>query len=127
VRERTLPPTVPRTTFVCAMTTEVSVSLLQFLDDDGRQWQVWDTRPTAPVAKVGSPSVDAAESPSDKATEFPLLSRKREAGWLTFTAADERRRLSPIPDAWELADETSLRAFLKTADKIVGKDANLAP
>jgi len=47
--------------------------------------------------------------------------------WLTFTAADERRRLSPIPDAWELADETSLRAFLKTADKIAGKDANLAP
>jgi len=52
---------------------------------------------------------------------------RHSAGWLTFTAADERRRLSPIPDAWELADETSLRAFLKTADKIVGKDANLAP
>jgi len=104
----------------------VSVSLREFLDDDGQQWQVWDTRPATPVANVDSSSVDAAKSPSDKATDFPLLSRKREAGWLTFTAVDERRRLSPIPDAWETADETSLRAFLKTADKIAAKDADLA-
>ncbi len=103
------------------------MSLREFLDDDGQEWQVWDTRPAMPVANVDSSSVDAAKSPSDnKATEFPLLSRKREAGWLTFTAVDERRRLSPIPDAWESADETSLRAVLKTADKIPGKDAELA-
>ena len=103
------------------------MSLLQFLDDDGQEWQVWDTRPATPVANVDLSSADAARSTSNKATEFPLLSRKREAGWLTFTAVDERRRLSPIPDAWELADETSLRALLKTADKIAGKDADLAP
>ena len=101
--------------------------LRDFLDDGGQEWHVWETRPTTSAANIGSSGEDDAGSPSDKPTEFPLLSKKREAGWLTFTAANERRRLSPIPDDWELADETSLRTFLKTADRIASKDADLAP
>jgi len=54
--------------------------------------------------------------------EIPRLSKKREHGWLTFTAPSERRRLSPIPEQWETADEPSLRAMLAAADRVAGVD-----
>jgi hypothetical protein len=87
------------------------VALREFVGDDGQEWQVWDTRPT-----VSPPNVKA----SAPATfgEVPRISKKREAGWLTFTAAAGRRRLSPIPEDWETADETSLKAMLAAADRI---------
>jgi hypothetical protein len=94
------------------------MALREFVGDDGQNWQVWDTRPTTPAGD--SPRGDAREGPVEKATELPLISKKREAGWLTFTSTAERRRLSPIPDDWERADETSLRALARAADRIAG-------
>ena len=85
--------------------------LREFAGDDGREWQVWDTRPT-----VAPPNVDP--STPDPVGEIPRISKKREGGWLTFTTAGDHRRLSPIPDDWETADETSLRTMLAGADRI---------
>ena len=91
------------------------MALREFVGDDGQEWQVWDTRPT-----ISSPNAD--ESAPPKAGEFPRFSKKREDGWLTFTAAVDRRRLSPIPEDWETADEASLRAMLAAADRTTGVD-----
>ena len=91
------------------------MALRGFVGDDGQEWQVWDTRPS-----ISSPNAD--ESASPKAGEFPRFSKKREDGWLTFTAAVDRRRLSPIPEDWETADEASLRAMLAAADRTTGVD-----
>ena len=91
------------------------MALRGFVGDDGQDWQVWDTRPT-----VGSPNVESP--PPGMVGEFPRFSKKREAGWLTFTAAADRRRLSPIPEDWETADEMRLRAMLAAADRISGAD-----
>jgi hypothetical protein len=93
--------------------TEVAVALRGFVGDDGQEWQVWDTRPTIE-------SSNAIHLASDTVGEVPRISKKREGGWLTFTAGNDRRRLSPIPDDWETADETSLRAMAAAADRVAG-------
>jgi len=97
---------------------EVSMALRAFVGPDGREWQVWDTRPTTPAPNVRSPGASSTARPFDTGSEFGRVSKKREGGWLTFTAETERRRLSPIPDEWEQADETALRALLAAADPI---------
>ena len=91
------------------------MALREFVGDDGQEWQVWETRPTIASPDV-NPSVPASVD------ELPRLSKKREGGWLTFTAAASRRRLSPIPEDWETADEPSLRAMLAAADRIAEVD-----
>ena len=91
------------------------MALREFVGDDGQEWQVWETRPT-----ISSPN--AERSAPTTVGEIPRLSKKRERGWLTFKAAADRRRLSPVPDDWETADESSLRAMLAAADRIAGGD-----
>ena len=91
------------------------MTLRGFVGDDGQEWEVWDTRPTN-----ASPNVNRFGP--DTVGEFPRFSKKREGGWLTFTAAADRRRLSPIPQDWETADETSLRAMLAAADRVADAD-----
>lgn len=91
------------------------MALRGFVGDDGQEWQVWDTRPA-----IASPNVKPA-SP-ELFGDVPRISSKRVGGWLTFTAPGDRRRLSPIPDEWETADDSSLRAMLASADRIDGAD-----
>jgi hypothetical protein len=93
----------------------VTVALREFVGDDGLDWQVWETRPTIPPPNV-------ERSAPDLPGEIPRLSKKREHGWLTFTAAGDRRRLSPVPADWETADESTLRALLAVADRIAAAD-----
>ncbi len=95
------------------------MALRGFVGDDGQEWQVWDTRPAIPSPNVDASDATHAGPPSDKVADFSRFSKKREGGWLTFTTPHERRRLSPIPDHWESADEASLRALLAVADRIV--------
>ena len=91
------------------------MALREFVGDDGQEWQVWETRPT-----IASPNVKPSVPTS--VDDLPRVSKKREAGWLTFTAAASRRRLSPIPEDWETADEPSLRVMLAAADRIADVD-----
>ena len=94
------------------------MALRGFVGEDGQEWQVWDTRPTIPSPNVDASVANSAAAPAADTADFALISKKREGGWLTFTTARERRRLSPIPDDWESADEASLRALLAVADRI---------
>ena len=98
------------------------MALRAFVGPDGREWQVWDTRPTGPTSTVRSPGASSTAPPFDTGSDFGRVSKKREARWLTFTAETERRRLSPIPAEWEQGDETALRALLAAADPITTKD-----
>ena len=90
------------------------MGLRDFVGDDGKAWQVWDTHPTVP-----SPNAKRASEP---AAEIARISKKRERGWLTFTADADRRRLSPIPKDWETADESRLNTMLAAADHITESD-----
>jgi hypothetical protein len=100
--------------------TGAMVALRGFIGSDGQEWQVWDTRLAKPAPRVDSSDSRSGATDSERVIDFGRVSKKREDGWLTFTAANERARLSPIPDDWESADETALRAYLAAADRIVG-------
>ena len=96
------------------------MALRGFVGDDGQDWQVWDTRPTIPSPNVDASDANSPAAPPTDMADFALISKKREGGWLTFTTAHERRRLSPIPDGWDSADDAMLRALLAVADRIGG-------
>ena len=98
------------------------MALRGFVGDDGQEWTVWDTRPAIPSPNVDASDADSPAAPAVDIADFARISKKREGGWLTFTAASERRRLSPIPDDWESADDATLRALLAVADRIAGAE-----
>jgi hypothetical protein len=60
-------------------------------DQDGTLWSVWDVMPQIQQV-VGL-----------------------ENGWLCFESRSEKRRLSPIPDAWHELDERRLMGLLASA------------
>lgn len=96
------------------------MALREFVGNDGQEWQVWDTRPTMPPPNVDASDANSPSAPATDIVDFARISKKREGGWLSFSTPRERRRLSPIPDGWESADEATLRALLAVADRIAG-------
>jgi hypothetical protein len=105
-----------------------------FVDRDGIQWNVWDTRPQWADRRVNP---DRRVTPVDDDTvDPPVLERRRCAdrrqgvsdglrrvklgggmsgGWLTFESERERRRLSPIPAGWEDAPQNELAGLCARA------------
>jgi hypothetical protein len=73
-----------------------------FTDAGGVRWQVWATTPMR----------------GDVRPQFA-------SGWLAFESEAERRRLAPIPRAWEDAGDGGLRDFLAQAVPVV-RDAGAA-
>jgi hypothetical protein len=68
-------------------------------DSSGAPWQIWAVRPTR------------RDGVRTLATEF-------QHGWLAFErlgGPGEKRRLAPIPDAWEDGAERDLLALLAAA------------
>jgi hypothetical protein len=81
------------------------VPVREFHDDAGKVWTVWTTFPRS----------DANVRPQYR------------RGWLSFQCDDQRRRLVPIPESWEAADEDQMRAYLRQAHearKAEGLDAS---
>lgn len=76
---------------------------LEFNDERERRWRVWDTYPR-----------------SYTSSDWPGYS----GGWLTFECIEcdppeEKRRLAPVPDRWEVRDAFGLRQLLESAELIV--------
>ena len=61
-------------------------SLIQFRDNSGKHWQVWE---------VGERLLHA--NPGISTGEYPPV---QAAGWLCFESNGERRRLSSYPYRW---------------------------
>lgn len=70
----------------------------EFTDEDGVPWRAWDTYPTAGSKIAVQPSY--------------------ESGWLSFECETERRRLMPVPSAWDGASDDGLRAWLTQAEPV---------
>jgi hypothetical protein len=73
-----------------------------FADANGREWEVYQVRRTSHTPGAVSPG--------------------REAGWLAFTTATERRRLSAFPVNWETLGPADLAALCETADVVPRAD-----
>jgi len=104
--------------------------LREFTDADRRLWQVWDTVPKSETAEeyfaqharfLDEPKRhrrwDAGGGAPAPATP-PRFTEGREHGWLTFMCADEKRRLSPIPDHWADSSDSDLAGLLARAVKV---------
>lgn len=68
------------------------MALREFVDAAGRRWLVWATVPVRTEAKG----------------DF-------RDGWLTFDDGSERRRLAPVPDAWEAFPDDRLSLLVRVA------------
>jgi len=75
-----------------------------FADESGRDWEVWEVRPT-----YAGRTIHSGEIP-------PVL----RDGWLAFRSGYERRRLTPIPLNWEALPPTEVRKLLAHADVMEG-------
>jgi hypothetical protein len=84
--------------------------LREFTDKTGIHWRVWDVYPSE-RGKAGPSERELATA--------ELKGRFRSAelaeGWLCFESPTERRRLAPIPHAWELAEPAALGELLARA------------
>jgi len=103
-----------------------------FDDYLGRRWEVWQTNPSDSNrrAKERREVPDRRRSTRAESTErrgerdrrvqamarFPGIP-PLEAGWLCFERAGEgeRKRLAPVPEAWESADDMTLAALCNFA------------
>ena len=66
----------------------------EIVDATGRLWQVWDVVPSV------------------------VVKEEMRAGWLAFETAREKRRLNPIPDAWETRSDAELLELLEQATRV---------
>ena len=73
-----------------------------FTGPDGTSWQAWDVVP-------------------GQHADWPAHARLPEAmgnGWLCFESAGEKRRLHPIPQAWESRSDGELWTFCSEAQPV---------
>ena len=105
-----------------------------FTDGSGIHWTVWDVLPQWADRRMGSErrrlSVDDVPDPpvfdqrrSDERRSgttpegVPRVKIRGDFsnGWLAFESAAERRRLSPIPPAWDSAPDAELAKWCARA------------
>ena len=86
-----------------------TIVLREFADEKGTTWRVWDVNPTL-HARPGEVS--------------KRLSIGVPNGWLCFESLGERRRLTPIPDDWDRADDARLAAWCRNATLVPPLDAD---
>ena len=108
-----------------------------FDDYVGRRWEVWQTNPprsdrrlverrsgedrrremraSAPERRNDADRRNADTRRAD-ALRFPGIPQL-EAGWLCFEREGERKRLAPVPEAWESVDDMTLAALCNFASE----------
>lgn len=73
------------------------MAYLEFEDEDGRGWRVWDTYPQ----------------------NRHIVAPGFENGWLSFETEGETCRLAPIPPDWHQAPLARLRELLRAARQLL--------
>ena len=104
-----------------------------FEDYLGRRWEVWQTNPQLaerremvrrrlPDRRRGRRPEPSRRTVSDRRAQqgarFPGISQL-EGGWLCFESEGERKRLAPVPEAWERADDMTLAALCNFASETI--------
>jgi hypothetical protein len=84
----------------------------QFADNDGRVWEVWETRPAK--RELRGTYRERLKSLHNAPTVTSMM-QGLEHGWLTFRSGVEKRRFAPIPENWVAASEDQLGRWCKRA------------
>jgi hypothetical protein len=90
------------------------VSLREFLDDSGTRWEVWEVKPPLIERRVlahAPVDIDRRATPRKR----PPVADDLRFGWLVFQNDAVKRRLAPVPQAWEGLDDAGLRELLGRA------------
>ena len=101
----------------------------QFEDDHGLLWQAWDVIPSWGERRVSQrrlrndpPSAETGERRvADRRTVRGIrigLSPELVNGWLAFECDGFRRRIAPIPEAWETLTDDQLRELWRAAEDL---------
>ena len=99
-----------------------------FADVSGLEWEVWEVYPRLVERRMlrerrsgGRDSDERRHETVGRKTQ-PLQIR---GGWLAFQSKLERRRLIPVPDAWEELTDRELRALLMLS-KVTSRPRRIA-
>src|SRR5579872_2574182 len=90
------------------------------LDETGRWWDVWDTRPTIIDRRGGRERRRGSRIAGErrkKSEARVLVEPEFRKGWLAFQSGVEWRRLAPIPESWESLTDSDLLALLRRANE----------
>jgi hypothetical protein len=93
------------------------MSFREFVDSDGRSWEVWDVRPVAIERRLNDDRRLQPRFSEDRRRaelQFRMHGTLRE-GWLTFQSGSDKRRVSPIPEGWQELPEAGLVVLLALA------------
>jgi hypothetical protein len=94
-----------------------SAMLREFKDGSGKTWRVWDVYPSVQRGKPPS----TADDPSQLA---PFPNPELSDGWLCFECGSEKRRLTPIPNGWELCGPKALEEYCTRAGYVTQADSS---
>jgi hypothetical protein len=83
-----------------------AISQRVFDEVQGRRWRVY------------------AVHPSMSTVERDALPDAYRHGWLSFEAADEKRRIAPIPEGWEALSIDELRLLCQRAQRVPKRTSN---
>ena len=95
-----------------------------FVDKLGVDWQAWDVIPALADRRMHDrrTSKTPVEGDRRRATDRRVTAGRRPAlssglgdGWLCFEAAQEKRRLTPIPADWLVCALDGIRHYLALA------------
>ena len=94
-----------------------------FKDRDGRLWDVWQVHPSAAERRFSQRRVfdqdrtDNAERRSgddrriaERDARAPVAAEFAH-GWLCFETVGEKRRLAPVPEGWDRADDETIEQW----------------
>ena len=107
----------------------------QFRDRQGRLWDVWQVHPAAAERRFVQRRVrsddrtDSAERRSGTDRREHRLSRGPVAaeftyGWLCFECSSEKRRLAPVPEGWDRADDDTIEQWCCVAKPVVRRKSD---
>jgi len=116
-------------------TARIRLTHRRFTDQQGKTWDVWQVHPAAAERRFSQRRVndedrtDAAERRSGVDRREERLARALIApeftyGWLCFETQGEKRRLAPVPDRWDSADDETIEQWCCSAKPVVRRPSS---
>ena len=93
----------------------------RIVDERGRCWEVWETRPSIIDRRDGRERRHVLRHRDDRRQReeerVPVPARFRN-GWLCFQHGSEWHRVAPIPDVWQALADEALLELMRTAEAV---------
>ncbi len=113
------------------------MSYRTFVDPSGVSWQVWEVRPTTVERRLEDRRRSSLPFEGDdrringdrriRAERRVNLGPELAKGWLAFHSAEEKRRLTPVPEAWTRKPSAALAKLCEAAQVVGQRHEQAAP